>query len=73
MLPATLKNGTMPPKSRTKPLQPDRVGKKGVLVWLSEADKRALKIAAAELDTTMQELTSRAVREYLDKHAKRKS
>lgn len=58
----------MPPRARKSAVQSDRVGKKGVIVWLEESDKRALKVAAAQLDTTMQEIMIRAVRAFLDKH-----
>lgn len=63
----------MSPRQRSKPVQADRLGKKGVIVWLDEAEKRALKIAAAELDTTMQDLLTRAVREFLAKTHRRKT
>lgn len=63
----------MSPRQRSKPVQADRLGKKGVIVWLDEAEKRALKVAAAELDTTMQDLLTRAVREFLSKAPRRKT
>lgn len=66
-------NPMSPPRQRRKPVQADRVGKKGVIVWLDEGEKRALKVAAAEHDTTMQDLLTRAVREFLAKNPRRKT
>jgi len=59
-------------KGESGTVQASRVGKEQQTVWLEPEVKRQLKILAAELGTTMEELHVAQIKALLRKHGKLK-
>ena len=54
----------------TKEKRIDRVGRTAMPFWVPIAAKKQLKIMAAEMDTTQQELMTLALNDFFKKHGK---
>lgn len=66
-------DGMAPKKDvRESYLQPSREDKKSLLLWLPADLHKALKLASVEDELTLQEMGETALRQYLDKRAKRR-
>jgi hypothetical protein len=50
--------------------RPDREGRKPMPFWTTEAAKKQLRIMAAEMDTSQQDLMTEALNLLFQKHAK---
>ena len=59
----------------TQPLLPtdkrtDRIGRTAMPFWVPVAARKQLKVMAAEMDTTQQELMTLALNDFFKKHGK---
>jgi antitoxin-like ribbon-helix-helix protein len=63
-----------PPKLATTEIataaRPDREGRKSMPFWTTEAAKKQLRVLAAELDTSQQDLMTEALNMMFQKHGK---
>ena len=68
--PKVNQNGSEPPAKRQQKQSPSRVGKKPVTVYYGKEAHLQLKILAAEMDTSIQELHVDALNALFVKHGK---
>lgn len=50
--------------------RPDRVGRTAMPFWVPIAARKQLRVMAAEMDSTMQELMTIALNDFFSKHGK---
>ncbi|HZC00584.1 MAG TPA: ribbon-helix-helix domain-containing protein [Gammaproteobacteria bacterium] len=60
---------TVQPISTTEK-RPDRVGRTAIPFWVPVAARKQLRLLAAEMDTTQQELLTIALNDFFTKHGK---
>jgi hypothetical protein len=63
------KPATVPPISTTEK-RPDRAGRTALPFWVPVAARKQLRIMAAEMDKTQQDLLTLALNDFFEKHGK---
>jgi len=63
------KPATVQPISTTEK-RPDRIGRTALPFWVPVAARKQLRIMAAEMDTTQQDLLTLALNDFFEKHGK---
>jgi len=68
--PAPVKSAPKATASAKVSARPDREGRKPLPFWTTEAAKKQLRMMAAEMDTTQQDLMTDALNMLFQKHGK---